>query len=109
MCLAKRRRKGKTRSGSLDSQSKQKKNRQRAPGSRYTRYSYRQAIERACKRAGVPKWTANQLRHSRGTDVRQKYGIEAAQVALGHAHADVTQVYAKKNMELAKRIAREMG
>jgi len=32
-----------------------------------------------------------------------------AQVALGHAHADVTQVYAEKNMELARRIAREMG
>lgn len=31
--------------------------RRRAPGDHYTRFSYRQAIERACIRAGVPKWT----------------------------------------------------
>jgi len=28
---------------------------------------------------------------------------------LGHARADVTEVYAEKNMEQAKRIAKEMG
>jgi integrase len=49
------------------------------------------------------------LRHNRATEVRRRYGIEAAQVALGHARADVTEVYAEKNMEMATRIAREMG
>jgi hypothetical protein len=43
------------------------------------------------------------------TEIRKKYGIEAAQIALGHARADVTEVYAEKNMEIAKKIAREMG
>jgi len=81
----------------------------RAPGEHYTRYSYRQAVERACKRAGVPKWTPNQLRHSRGTEVRRQYGLEGSQVVLGHARADVAQVYAEKNQELAIRIARETG
>ena len=30
-------------------------------------------------------------------------------VALGHAGADVTQVYAERDMEKARMIAREMG
>jgi hypothetical protein len=42
-------------------------------------------------------------------EVRKKCGIKAAQVALGHARADVTQVYAERNMEMAMRIARETG
>ena len=37
-------------------------------------------------------WHANQLRHSHGTSVRRRFGLEAAQVALGHERADVTQV-----------------
>jgi len=49
------------------------------------------------------------LRHSRGTEVRKIYGIEAAQVVLGHARADVTEVYAEKNLELAMQIAKETG
>jgi integrase len=39
---------------------------QRRPGNRYTKDSYRRAIERACVRAGVPKWTPHQLRHTAG-------------------------------------------
>jgi hypothetical protein len=35
--------------------------------------------------------------------------LEAAQVALGHERADVTQVYAEKNMALAVRLASEIG
>ena len=63
------------------------------------------------KKAGVeiPHWHPNQLRHNRGTEVRKVYGVEAAQVILGHARADVTQVYAEKNQELAMRIAKETG
>ena len=49
------------------------------------------------------------IRHSRATEVRRHYRLEGAQATLGHARADVTQIYAEKNMELAKRIAREMG
>jgi integrase len=75
---------------------------------------YRRAIVYGLKKARkagveIPHWHPHQLRHSRGTAIRKKFGIEAAQVALGHARADVTQIYAEKNMELAKRIAREMG
>jgi len=80
----------------------------------YDTDSYRRAIVYGLKKARksgveIRHWHPHQLRHSRGTAIRRKYGIEAAQVALGHARADVTQVYAEKNLELAKRIAREMG
>ena len=78
-------------------------------GDSYTTSSYRRAIVRACERAGIPRWTPNQLRHSRATELRRKYGLEAVQTVLGHAQADVTQVYAERDFELAKRIMREVG
>jgi integrase len=86
----------------------------RPKGCRYTTASYRRAIEYGMKKAkkagfAVPHWHPHQLRHNRGTEVRRKYGIEAAQVALGHARADVTEVYAERNMEQARKIAKEMG
>jgi integrase len=55
------------------------------------------------------RWHPNQLRHTRGTEVRRHYGLEAAQVILGHQRADVTQVYAERNLELAERVAAEIG
>jgi integrase len=54
-------------------------------------------------------WHPNQLRHSHLTEVRRRFGLEAAQVAAGHARADVTQVYAERNLALAERVASEMG
>jgi integrase len=57
----------------------------------------------------VEHWHPHQLRHNRATDVRRQFGVEAAQVVLGHTRADVTQIYAERNMKLAERIAREIG
>jgi len=81
---------------------------------RYDTASYRRAIDYGfakAKAAGVeiPHWHPNQLRHTRGTEVRRDHGIEAAQVVLGHARADVTQVYAEKNLQKAVEIARLSG
>ena len=70
---------------------------------------YRRAIQRACRKAGVQPWAPNQLRHARATEVRKTFGLEAAQVVLGHATADVTQVYAERDRELAVRVARQTG
>jgi integrase len=55
------------------------------------------------------RWHPNQLRHSFATRVRKEHGLEAAQVLLGHARADVTQVYAEKNHELAAAVAAKIG
>jgi integrase len=81
----------------------------RRPGELYTRTAYASAVARACGRAGVPAWHPNQLRHSHATEVRRRYGLEAAQVALGHSKADVTQVYAERDLSLAGRVATEIG
>jgi hypothetical protein len=35
--------------------------------------------------------------------------LEAAQVVLGHPKADVTQVYAERDLALAEKVAREVG
>ena len=78
-------------------------------GERYTTHSYRRAVQRACARAGVQVWSPNQLRHSRATEITERYGLEAAQVSLGHASADITQVYAERDQELARRVALETG
>jgi hypothetical protein len=37
------------------------------------------------------------------------FGLEAAQVVLGHAEADVTQIYAERNTELAARVVAAIG
>lgn len=81
---------------------------------RYDTQSYWRAINYGfakAKKAGVeiPHWHPNQLRHTRGTEVRRDHGVEAAQVVLGHARADVTQVYAEKNLRMAIEIARQSG
>jgi integrase len=99
----------------------------RKPGDRYSVDSYRRAIHRACDQAFPPpqdiadspelfagwqskhRWAPNQLRHSAATEIRQKYGLEAAATVLGHAKADVTQIYAERDLALAARIAREVG
>jgi integrase len=104
----------------------------------YTKDSYNRAIQRACEVAfGMPKelrnvskklpeiererllamaakwraancWSPNQLRHSKGTEVRREFGLEAAQVILGHAKADVTQIYAERDSKLGAEVARRV-
>jgi len=73
------------------------------------RQNYAQAVVRATERAGVSRWTPNQLRHTRGTEVRREYGLEAAQSVLGHASADTTQIYAERDQRLAIEVARKTG
>jgi integrase len=79
------------------------------PGLRYTRHSYRVAVQRACKRAGIAAWSPRQLRHTRATMIRKKYGLEAAKAVLGHTDTKITEIYAERDLELAMRIMREIG
>jgi integrase len=110
---------------------KRKRNPKKAPGVRYTALSYSQAIRIASKKAAaaarakaiadgmpaeqastkvfVPRWHPNQLRHTHATEVRRRFGLEAAQVALGHAQASITEVYAERDLGLAVKVAAEIG
>src|SRR5581483_1634663 len=46
------------------------------------------------------RWFPYQLRHTYATNVRREFGLEAAQVLLGHAKANVTQIYAERDGRL---------
>jgi len=79
-------------------------------GEKYTADSYRRAVLRACKAAGIPNWHPHQLRHTYATIIRRQYDLEAAQVLRGHSSAVVTDaVYAERDQRLAMKIAGEMG
>ena len=54
-------------------------------------------------------WSPNQIRHTAGTEIRKRFGLEAAQVALGHSSADVTQIYAERDLTKAADVARQVG
>ena len=102
---------------------------------RYDRRAYRQAIVRACDRAfphpalsaieakdrtpdqaaelkawkDAHRWSPLQLRHTSATAIRARFGLEAAQVVLGHAKPDTTLIYAERDQAKAAAIAAEMG
>lgn len=86
-----------------------KANPARPAGDRYTTASYRRAISRACEAASIEAWAPNRLRHSAATEIRKRFGLEAAQVTLGHAAADVTQVYAERDLEKAAAVMLQVG
>lgn len=97
----------------------------RSPRTSYTKDSYNRAITRGIEKANaqrakqaqqageeavsLPHWHPNQLRHSKATEIRREFGLEAAQVILGHARADITQVYAERDARLAVDVARTIG
>jgi integrase len=55
------------------------------------------------------RWHPHQLRHNAATRLRKEYGLEAAQVILGHETLSVTEIYAEKNVAAAMRIMSEVG
>ncbi|HEY2585967.1 MAG TPA: site-specific integrase [Tepidisphaeraceae bacterium] len=96
----------------------------RAPKAQYTKDSYARAVARAIVRANIwlkggwvcgnedvliPHFHPHQIRHTAGTRLREEYGLEAAQVILGHRTLKVTELYAEKNVKLAERIVAEVG
>ncbi|MDA7979298.1 MAG: site-specific integrase [Pirellulales bacterium] len=81
----------------------------RKPREKYTTDSYRRAIHRACDKAGIPRWSPNRIRHTAATNVRKRFGLEAAQIILGHSRADVTQVYAERDLARGSEVARQIG
>jgi len=81
----------------------------RTPGEHYTPASYARAIRRACERLQIAVWTPNQLRHTRATELRREYGLDAAGAVLGHSRLETTQIYAERSQALASRIAAECG
>ncbi len=56
------------------------------------------------------RWHPHQLRHAAGTRIRRDFGLEAAQIALGHSSALITDaVYADRDTAKAVEVMRRMG
>jgi integrase len=81
----------------------------RAPRGPYSQASYRRSIARACEKAKIPAWHPHQLRHNAGTEFRRAFGIEAAQLLLGHKNVSATEIYAETNLEKAISVAQRIG
>jgi integrase len=81
----------------------------RKPRDRYDVASYRRAITRGCVKGGITPWSPNRLRHAHATDLRRKYGIEAAKTVLGHRQLSATLLYAEADMEAARAVMAEVG
>ncbi len=79
------------------------------PGRAFTTGSYANSIRHACKREKLDHWSPNQLRHTAATLIRKQFGLEAAQVILGHSKLSVTQVYAERDRQKAIDIAKKIG
>ncbi len=76
----------------------------------YTDDTLNRCIRRACEKAEVPRWTPMQLRHMAATEARLAGGgLDAAQVRLGHKHANITEVYAELAQEKAAKLALKLG
>lgn len=75
----------------------------------YNTSAYARAISRAAKKVGAAHWSPNQLRHLYASEIRRKYGLEAAQLMLCHAKADVTQIYAERDLKRMEEIAAKEG
>lgn len=99
----------------------------KAPSEAYSTMTYARAIAYACDKAFpapdeikldpakakawkyAHRWAPNRLRHTRATDIRKQFGLEAASSVLGHSEITVTQVYAEKDQERAINVARQIG
>lgn len=74
-----------------------------------TRAHYRETIHRICDRIGIPRWNPNQIRHTRATEVSEKYGAMAEAASLQHTAKVAQLVYVERDLKLAERVAKEIG
>lgn len=105
------------------------------PGEQYEVDQYRRSINRACDKAfphpelgklkrkdltpaqlaelkawqSSHRWAPNRLRHTFATEVRKQFGLEAAQVTLGHSSAVVSQIYAERDLAKGVQVAKAIG
>jgi integrase len=79
------------------------------PGDHYTVASYRRAIQVACTKAGIMKWHPHQLRHTAATEIRKRFGVEAARIILGHEDVRTAQIYAEEDRSRGVEIMRSIG
>jgi integrase len=88
---------------------RKKKLPRRRPGERYQPAVIGYAVRRACIKAGVQHWHPHQLRHTKATEIRREYGLDAARALLGQHGPQVTELYAELDQAKAVEVARKLG
>jgi integrase len=114
-------------------QNRRKRHPKRTAGDRYRVGSYATAIRRAvlaankaracepckelkpeerctaCKAASLPHWHPHQLRHTKATEIRREFGLDAARAVLGHRSPQITEVYAEIDINKAAEVMARLG
>lgn len=100
-------------------ENRRKANPKRVPRERYDANSYAAAVNRALWKANrtresqglkpLPGWSPYNLRHAVATEVRDRFGLEAAQAVLSHTKAETSEIYARASEERAREVARAIG
>jgi len=102
---------GKAKDASGKRRADQKPNRtktDRVIGDHYTKDAYRIAVQRACKKAGVPKFNPKQVRKNGLTRIERKYGLEVASKVADHSEATTTaKHYIDRDNDMLNRVAIE--
>ncbi len=75
----------------------------------YNNKTLRRAIHYACHLAGIQAWNPNQLRHAHATRVFKELGLNEASKSLGHTDLGTTMIYAERDLDIAKDVARRLG
>ena len=76
-----------------------KANPKRTPGTKFNKDTLNRAITRACEKAGVPKWTPYQLRHTNASEVAANIGDDYARALLGHTNRAMTENYIHQRID----------
>jgi len=78
-------------------------------GNPYCNRTYREAVTRAVKRAGVAHWSPNQLRHNALTRAMEHCGLESARAVGSHSQVNTTRIYAGRDFQTAATVAAKIG
>jgi len=82
---------------------------ERAAGETYTTDVVRKAIQRACEKAGIPKWSPHQVRHAAATRINRGADSESARLILGHSSIQTTAIYVERDEAKAREAAERLG
>lgn len=88
-----------------DGQTETKRKTTRSMGERYNSSSYNRAIERACDKAKIPRWTTHQLRHAGYVAAKKQVGMEKALLLLGDRSLRMDEVYGEQSREMGVEAA----
>jgi integrase len=88
---------------------RKRKRPKKLPGERYKPVTIAHAIRVACARHGLDHWHPHQLRHSKATEIRREYGLDAARAVLGQHGVEVAAEYAELDLHKAVEVARKLG